>query len=81
MLFNSLQFLVFLPIVVAVYYIVPDRIKHLWLLVCSYFFYMCWNAVYALLLLTSTIVTWLCGLGVGRANASDAAPEKKRRLQ
>lgn len=81
MLFNSLQFLVFLPIVVAVYYIIPEKGKRFWLLVCSYFFYMCWNAVYVLLMLTSTLVTYCCGLGLGKANVSDAAPEKKQRLR
>ena len=70
MLFNSLQFLVFLPIVVAMYYIVPDRVKHLWLLACSYYFYMCWNAVYALLMLLSTLVTYCCGLGLARLKQS-----------
>lgn len=81
MLFNSLQFLIFLPIVVVMYYIIPARAKHIWLLVCSYYFYMCWNAVYALLLLTSTLITWLCGLGIDRVNTSGAAPEKKQRLR
>lgn len=71
MLFNSLQFLIFLPIVIAVYYIVPDKFKHFWLLVCSYYFYMCWNAVYILLILFSTLVTWLCGLGIGRVRSGD----------
>lgn len=62
MLFNSQEFLIFLPIVVLVYYCIPDRVKHLWLLVCSYYFYMCWNAKYALLLLFSTVVTYASGL-------------------
>ena len=70
MLFNSLQFLVFLPIVVAVYYIIPDRVKHYWLLLCSYYFYMCWNTVYALLMLLSTLVTYSCGLGLERLKQS-----------
>ena len=64
MLFNSLQFLIFLPIVVVMYYLIPARVKHLWLLLCSYYFYMCWNAVYALLMLLSTLVTYCCGLGL-----------------
>ena len=83
MLFNSLQFLVFLPIVVAMYYIVPDRVKHLWLLACSYYFYMCWNAVYALLMLLSTLVTYCCGLGLARINQSSADEQRlllRRRL-
>lgn len=62
MLFNSLDFLIFFPIVVIVYYIFPDKIKYLWLLVTSYYFYMCWNAKYALLILASTIITYVSGL-------------------
>lgn len=75
MLFNSLQFLVFFPIVTAVYFLIPDRIKYLWLLAASYFFYMCWNAKYALLLLFSTVVTYAGGLALGRLriNAADQA--------
>ena len=78
MLFNSLQYMIFLPIVLAVYYIIPDKLKHVWLLICSYFFYMCWNAVYALLILFSTTVTYLCALLLERARKS--AENKDRRL-
>jgi D-alanyl-lipoteichoic acid acyltransferase DltB (MBOAT superfamily) len=62
MLFNSIEFLIFFPIVVVVYFIIPDKIKHLWLLIASYYFYMCWNAKYALLILASTIVTYISGI-------------------
>ena len=64
MLFNSLQFLIFFPIVVLIYFAIPNKIKYLWLLAASYYFYMCWNAKYALLLLFSTAVTYLSGLGI-----------------
>lgn len=56
MLFNSMYFLIFFPIVVLVYYIIPKKIKNLWLLIASYYFYMCWNAKYALLIMTSTVI-------------------------
>lgn len=61
MLFNSTQFLVFFPVVVVLYYLLPQCLKKYWLLVASYYFYMCWNARYALLLLFSTTVTYLSG--------------------
>ena len=64
MLFNSAGFLVFFPIVTLIYFIIPHRVRYLWLLVCSYYFYMCWNAVYALLLFASTLITWLSGLAI-----------------
>ena len=62
MLFNSYQFLIFFPIVVLIYYVLPDRIKYLWLLVTSYYFYICWNAKYALWIFTSTVITYISGL-------------------
>lgn len=62
MLFNSIDFLIFFPIVLIVYFIFPNKIKYLWLLAASYYFYMCWNAKYALLILVSTIITYVSGL-------------------
>lgn len=65
MLFNSLDFLIFFPIVTLIYFVIPHKIRYIWLLVCSYYFYMCWNATYALLLFVSTFITWLSGLAIG----------------
>lgn len=62
MLFNSLQFLLFFPVVTLLYSVIPQRAKVYWLLAASYYFYMCWNARYALLLLFSTAVTYLSGI-------------------
>lgn len=62
MLFNSMQFLIFFPIVVGVCHMIPRRFKNLWLLFVSYYFYMCWNAKYVLLLLFSTVITYASGL-------------------
>ncbi|MBI1184812.1 MBOAT family protein [bacterium] len=56
MFFNSLEFLIFLPIVVLVYYLLPARWRWLWLLAASYYFYMSWKAIYALLIIGSTLV-------------------------
>lgn len=64
MLFNSSQFLIFFPIVTLVYFLIPHKVRYIWLLICSYYFYMCWNPAYALLILTSTILTYLSGLGM-----------------
>ena len=62
MLFNSLSFLIFFPIVVLIYFIIPKKVKYLWLLAASYYFYMCWNVKYAFLLLFSTVITYVSGL-------------------
>lgn len=62
MLFNSLDFLVFFPAVVLLYYCIPNKFRYIWLLICSYYFYMCWNVEYALLLLLSTAITYVSGI-------------------
>lgn len=64
MLFNSIEFLIFFPIVVMVYFIIPKRFRYIWLLIASYYFYMNWNAQYAILIATSTFITYVCGLGI-----------------
>lgn len=62
MLFNSTSFMIFFPIVVLVYFILPKKIRYLWLLIASYYFYMGWNPKYIILLFTSTLITYLSGL-------------------
>ena len=66
MLFNSLEFLIFFPLVVAIYFIIPKKARYIWLLIASYYFYMSWNATYALLIGISTLITWLSGILLGR---------------
>ena len=67
MLFNSLEFILFFPAVCLCYYIIPHKVRYLFLLACSYFFYMCWNPEYALLMLTSTVITYASGLLIDSA--------------
>lgn len=69
MIFNSYAFLAFFPIVTLAYYLMPMRARRPWLLAASYYFYMCWNAQYALLIAASTLVTYLCALALGRIEA------------
>ena len=65
MLFNSLAFLVFFPIVCIGYFLLPRlSYKNLFLLAASYYFYMNWKPVYALLLFSSTLITYLAALGI-----------------
>ena len=77
MLFNSIEFLIFFPLVVLVYYMIPKRIKHLWLLVASYYFYMSWNAKYALLILTSTFITYISGLLIDKTRTASWSTDRK----
>lgn len=79
MLFNSIEFLLFFPAVCLCYYIIPYRVRYLFLLACSYFFYMCWNPKYALLMLTSTVITYLSGLLIDSAEKLEDEKQKVRR--
>ena len=81
MLFNSIDFLFFFPIVVTIYYILPDKIKHVWLLISSYYFYMCWNVQYVLLILISTIITYVSGLLIERIKHLSKDVERQNRLK
>lgn len=66
MIFNSFSYLIFFPIVTMIYFVLPRRIRWVWLLVSSYYFYMNWHAEYALLMAASTVVTYGCALLVDR---------------
>ena len=76
MLFNSIDFLIFFPTVLLVYFIVPHGIRPTWLLLSSYYFYMSWNPVHGILLLAVTAVTYL---GARLLQRMDCEQEKKKR--
>lgn len=77
MLFNSIDFLIFFPIVLIIYFAIPDKLKTYWLLAASYYFYMCWNVKYVLLLLTSTVITFVSGLVMERIKGKELDDRKK----
>jgi D-alanyl-lipoteichoic acid acyltransferase DltB (MBOAT superfamily) len=70
MLFNSLEFALFLPITLAIYHLaIPRRhwrARKLFLVFASYLFYMSWNPFFGLLLLGSTFVDFTMGLALER---------------
>lgn len=60
MLFNSLEYLLFLPVTIVIFYLLPrQRWREVFLLGSSYFFYISWNPVYIILILLSTVVDYL----------------------
>ncbi len=67
MVFNSVDFLVFFPIVILIYFMIPKKARYIWLLVASYYFYMSWNPKYAVLIAISTVITYLSGILIGKA--------------
>ncbi len=64
MLFHSFAFAIFFPVVVLLYFILPQKFKNYWLLFASYVFYMGWNPKYALLLLACTVFTYFGAIAV-----------------
>lgn len=62
MLFNSLSYAVFLPVVLAAYYLSPRRARIAVLLLASYWFYGSWSRGYLLLLILATAVNYVVGL-------------------
>lgn len=68
MLFNSLEFLIYFPTVVLLYFLLPYRLRWIWLLTASYFFYMNWNPKYAVLMGISTLITYFSGLLIEKSN-------------
>jgi alginate O-acetyltransferase complex protein AlgI len=69
MLFNSLAFLVFFPVVVALYFATPYRLRWILLLAASYYFYASWKPEYLLLIIFSTLVDYGAALGMGAARS------------
>ena len=74
MLFNSLQFAVFLPIVILFYFLLPSKYRWILLLASSYYFYMCWRMEYVFLILASTLVDYISGIQMEKTREK---PEKR----
>lgn len=69
MLFNSMHYLVFFLAVVPVCFLLPKKLQWVWLLAAGYYFYMCWRPAYIVLILISTGVTYLAGVGLARVES------------
>lgn len=65
MLFNSIDFAIFLPIVFALYWFVFNnnlKYQNILLLTSSYFFYACWDYRFLFLLVFSTLLDYFSGI-------------------
>jgi alginate O-acetyltransferase complex protein AlgI len=69
MLFNSVDYLIFLPVVTALYFIIPSKWRWLFLLVASYFFYASWNVQYAFILLGITLIDYFLAIRIAEARS------------
>lgn len=67
--FNSIEFLIFLPVVVSLYWILPHKVRWILLLAASYFFYMSWNIWLLGLILVTTVTAYVAAIAIGHARS------------
>ena len=67
MLFNSLQFLIFFPIVTIIYFLLPFRYRWLHLLIASCIFYMAFVPIYIVILFATIIIDYFAGIMIEKS--------------
>ena len=87
MIFNSFKFIVVFPLIFLLYYVIPakyKRARNLFLLIVSYALYVSWKPVFALVLLTVTVVTYWGGLVFDvrckKEEVREILPSQRKRL-
>ena len=87
MVLNSLRFAAFFLIFLSVLLILPEKIRKYWLLAGNCLFYLSWERRACVFLLLSSLMIWLCGLGLrGSADSNQEKvvnsqkPERKKSL-
>ena len=73
MLFNSIQFLIFFPVVTALYFALPNKARWAILLAASSYFYMAFRPLYILILAFTILVDYVAGLLIDR----ETGPKRK----
>jgi D-alanyl-lipoteichoic acid acyltransferase DltB (MBOAT superfamily) len=66
MLFNSIHYLFFFPIVAALFFGLPPRFRTLWLVLASAYFYMVFRPAYILILVAVITIDYFSGLYIER---------------
>ena len=72
MSFDSLTFLIFLPVVILLHWLTPHRYRWIVLLTASVIFYASWNIPLMLLLVGVVAVTYLAGLILSKTDRKSA---------
>ncbi len=70
MLFNSVQFLIFFPVVTALYFVLPHKYRWAMLLAASCIFYMVFIPAYILILASTIIVDYIAGIYIERSTGA-----------
>ena len=64
--FNSWEFLLFYPVVLLLYFVLPKKARWPMLLIASYFFYMCYQTELVFLILGTTLISWISSRAIER---------------
>lgn len=67
MLFNSIEFLLFFPLVTTLYFLLPHKLRWALLLAASCAFYMFFVPAYIFILLTTILIDYTAGIYIERA--------------
>jgi alginate O-acetyltransferase complex protein AlgI len=78
MIFSSLQYVLFLPIVVFLYWRTRGGARLTLVVLASYFFYMCWLPIYGLLLLALSAANWALGVALARCQPKQETQNEVR---
>ena len=68
MLFNSLEFLFYFPVVTLIYFLIPHSWRWLHLLIASCIFYMAFIPVYILILIFTIVIDYIAGIMIAKAS-------------
>src|ERR1019366_2958251 len=66
MLFNSLEFAIFFPLVTGIYFLLSQRWRVHWLLMASCIFYMAFIPAYILILFVTILIDYVAGIYLER---------------
>lgn len=67
MLFNSLHFLLFLPITVGLYYLLPHKYRWIFIFIASCYFYMSFVPIYILILFLIILIDFFSGIAIEKS--------------
>lgn len=78
MLFNTLEFAIFVPAVFTIYWILSRQasLRNLWLILASYLFYGSWSWKFLLLIIFTTITTYGTGILIDRSRTEHQSRAK-----
>ena len=68
MLFNSLEFAIFFPLIVCIYFFLAQRWRTLWLLTTSCVFYMAFIPAYIIILFVTILIDYCAGIYIEKTN-------------